>query len=221
MSIPRDVGVEPMSERTKEVLGLNLVPSEQIEPMEWVEVVKEALNVVRPYLAYHDGFEKISKHLNFHPAHSEKFLRKTPPDRLYFMRGSGLSEESSCVMVALFRDPLSREAGNERIEKHLFLIQEGKFGYWEARYEVQLPDLYVSVFPTTEVAKSSHFILLENKETFSIVFEKFPKAGKAALEMLSCIMKEVVEKKIAELENELARVRAKKQKFQDIIRRVV
>lgn len=226
MSIPRNVHTESMSERVRGVLGLppeNPIPRGEFEPTEWVDIVNGVMRVVKPYLErYRYCFKEISDFENKELPDSKGgfFKRETPHGALYFQPGSGLSKETRCVMVTLLRDPPPSKGGDMRTEKHLFLTQEGKWGYWEAKYELRVLGFSTNWIPT-EIAKNSRFLLFEDRKLFSTIFEMFPKAGKETLEMFYSLMNDAADKKIAELENELARVKADRQKLQNIMGRIL
>lgn len=188
------------STRLAFVLGDLKVGGDEIEPPEWLEILKKALKICKPYLKYLSGFEEIADSLNHHIHEYDR--RATRLDIVEFPEG--LNQHTRCFKLAQLsfetegENRAGREFGTRYVTFHnLLLTQDGRWVRWYTKYErVVSHGLGYRQHRSgiTETAVISEFTWLDDRGLL-LLLEEFPKRVSMILKSFCNMLQQSVEEK--------------------------
>jgi len=199
------------------ILGTFRIPATEVKASEWLEIIKAALAICKPYLKYFSGFSPISERLNCHLGSYDR--RETDKAIVEFPKD--ITQKTRCVEIGqLIYETEGMHSDAQFgvrfvILQTLLLSQEEKWINWDykferkAQYGLGYREHHTGIL---EVAKICKFSLVKEDILLGFLKEK-PRLGEKILDILySLAVEGITERKrrlqqIEQAEKLLARIR--------------
>lgn len=204
------------------ILGEFTIPASEIKASEWLEIIKAALAICKPYLKYFPGFEPISERLNCHLGNYDR--RETDKAIVEFPKG--ITQKTDCVEIDHFTLKTEGDIPGDGVRfvmlQTLLLSRKGKWINWDYKYKrivrsgLGYRSHRTGILEKAEICKFS----LVNKDTLLGFLKEKPHSGQQSLgqqilnTLHSLAVKGVKEKKrrlqpIEQVEEQLAGIRSR------------
>jgi len=185
------------SNRLSYILGKEKVAAKEIEPVEWLMLIRKQVVICKPYLKYLWGFKTIDNRLNWREGNEE---RRTEVMNVHLP--SGITFNSRYVCLLSLVNPKKGREESKRIEAHesFLLTQNGNVLHSQETCSHRIVDATTSVPIKLIETLTAQFFLMNEQSLLSCLEEK-PYIGEEMFKTICWIVAETLNEKRDRLEN--------------------